>query len=33
LVYVNEKQEYRIRNKLKVWDIVRYDGHEIVIVE
>lgn len=32
LVYVNGNQEYRIRNKIKVWDVVRYDGHEITIV-
>jgi ribosome-associated protein len=32
LVYVNWNQEYRIRNKLKVGDIVWYDGHEITIL-
>lgn len=33
LVYVNGNQEYRIRNKLVVGDVIRYDGHEITIFE
>ncbi len=32
LIYVNGNQEYRIRNKLKIWDIIRYNGHEIRIL-